>query len=69
MNQNKYLEFHRLKRDVINKLNSIEDGTRMDSLCDDFTEQISVSDRLSEVTEMFQELQRLELILIASEGN
>lgn len=66
--QNKYLEFHRLKQEIIGKLNSISDGTRMDSLCDDFTEDVTVSNRLNEVAEMFEELQRIELVLIASEG-
>lgn len=69
MNQNKYLAFHHLKREIINKLSSIEDGTRMDSLCDDFTEEISVSDQLTEVAEMFEELQRIELVLISCEKN
>lgn len=67
--QNKYLEFHRLKKEIINKLSSIEDGTRMDSLCDDFLEDITVSDRLNEIAEMVNELQRLELILSVSEEN
>lgn len=67
MNQNKYLEFHHLKKEILNKLSTISDGTRMDSLCDDFLEEITVSDRLTEVSEMFEELQRIELILIASE--
>ena len=65
--QNKYLEFHRLKKEIINKLSSISDGTRMDSLFDDFIEDISISDRLTEVAEMFEELQRIELILISYE--
>lgn len=67
--KDKYLEFHRLKRDVINKLSSIEDGVRMDSLCNDFLEEISVSDRLTEISEMFEELQRIELVLISYEEN
>lgn len=65
--QNMYLEFHRLKKEIIDKLSSISDGTRMDSLCDDFIEDISISDRLTEVAEMFEELQRIELILISYE--
>lgn len=67
--KDKYLEFHRLKRDVINKLSSIEDGVRMDSLCNDFLEEISVSDRLTEISEMFEELQRIKLVLISYEEN
>lgn len=67
--KDKYLEFHRLKRDVINKLSSIEDGVRMNSLCNDFLEEISVSDRLTEISEMFEELQRIELVLISYEEN
>lgn len=65
--KDKYLEFHRLKRDVINKLSSIEDGVRMNSLCNDFLEEISVSNRLTEISEMFEELQRIELVLISYE--
>ena len=52
---------------IFNKLNSIEDGTRMDSLCDDFLEDITVSDRLNEIVEMAAELKRLKNDLIASE--
>ncbi len=65
--ENKYLEIHRLKKEIVNKLNSIEDGTRMDSLCDDFLEDITVSDRLNEIVEMAAELKRLKNDLIASE--
>ncbi len=65
--ENKYLEIHRLKKEIFNKLNSIEDGTRMDSLCDDFLEDITVSDRLNEIVEMAAELKRLKNDLIASE--
>lgn len=63
----KYLEFHCLKKDIANKLNSIEDGTEMAAFCNDMLEDITVSDRLNEVAEMFSELQRLKLILLASE--
>ena len=65
--ENKYLEIHRLKKEIFNKLNSIEDGTRMASLCDDFLEDITVSDRLNEIVEMAAELKRLKNDLIASE--
>lgn len=65
--QNKYLEFHRLKTEIVSKLKTIADGTRMDSLCDDFIEDITVGDRLTEVAEMFEELQRIELVLIGYE--
>ena len=39
----------------------------MDSLCDDFLEDITVSDRLNEIVEMAAELKRLKNDLIASE--
>lgn len=67
MNQNKYLEFHQLKTEIVSKLKTIADGSRMDSLCDDFIEDVTVGDRVDEVVEMVNELQRLELILTISE--
>lgn len=67
MSEGKYLEFHRLKNEIVNKLKTIADGDRIDSLCDDFMEEITVSDRLTEIAEMFEELQRLELILVGCE--
>ncbi|MBM7709675.1 hypothetical protein [Enterococcus lemanii] len=39
----------------------------MDSLCDDFLEDITVGDRVDEVLETAAELKRLKSILIASE--
>ena len=65
--QNKYLEFHNLKNEIISKLKTIADGTRIDSLSDDFVEEVTVGDRLTEVAEMFEELQRIELVLISYE--
>lgn len=67
MNNTNYLAFHSLKKEIINKFNSIEDGSRMDALCDNFLEETTVSECLDDVKEMFEELQRLELILIVSE--
>lgn len=67
MTQNKYLEFHRLKTEIVSKLKTIADGTRISSLCDDFIEDITVGDRVDEIVEMAAELKRLKNDLIASE--
>lgn len=67
--QNKYLEFHRLKKEIVNKLNSISDGCMMQSLCDDFMKDITVGDRVDEIVDTVDELQRLALNLSISEGN
>lgn len=64
---NKYLEFHRLKTEIFSRLKTIADGTRMDTLCDDFIEEITVGDRVDEIVEMAAELKRLKNILIARE--
>lgn len=67
MTQNRYLEFHNLKNEIISKLKTITDGTRINSLCDDFIEDIMVGDRVDEIVEMAAELKRLKNILVASE--
>ena len=67
MNQNNYLEFHHLKTEIASKLKTMADGSRMDTLSDDFVEEITVGDRVDEIVEMVVELKRLKNILVSSE--
>lgn len=46
---NEYEEFHRVKRELIGKLQSIEDGSCMNSLCDECLESIRVKDQMKNI--------------------
>jgi metal-responsive CopG/Arc/MetJ family transcriptional regulator len=56
---NEYEEFHRVKRELIGKLQSIEDGSCMNSLCDDCLESIRVKDQMKNIKALAKQLEAL----------
>lgn len=56
---NEYEEFHRVKRELIGKLQSIEDGSCMNSLCDDCLESIRVKDQMKSIKALAKQLEAL----------
>lgn len=54
-----YEEFHRLKNEVIRRLSSIEDDAGIDSLCDEFTESITVREQIRQVNDLVHQMNEL----------
>lgn len=54
-----YNEFHKTKNDIIDKLNSIEDGSEMRSYCDDLSQEIKVSEQVDDVCKQMNQLMEL----------
>lgn len=67
--QKEYAEFKRLKRSIINKLASIQDGDRMNSKSENFVEDICNSQTFQEAMEEMQEAEKLVNELIEYEAN
>lgn len=67
---NKYQQFHRTKHEVINKLSSISEGSRMDGWSDNFTEDVTNSETWKEAFELMEQANKLVQELCAEErGN
>ncbi|WP_314061315.1 hypothetical protein [uncultured Vagococcus sp.] len=64
---NGYQEFHRLKKEIINSLISIEDGTRIDSFSDNMLEDKTNEQTFAEVVEMMVEASELVKLLVEHE--
>lgn len=64
---NEYQGFHRLKKEIINALISIGDGTRMDSFSDNMLEGQTNKQTFSEVQEMMVEASELAKLLVEHE--
>ena len=62
-----YEEFHRVKRELIGKLQSIEDGSCMNSLCDDCLESIRVKDQMKNIKALTKQLEELGKGLVKGE--
>lgn len=52
-----YEEFHRLKNEAIRRLSSIDDGSSMNSLCDDFLESVRVNDQVKNIKALALQLE------------
>lgn len=68
MNEGKYQEFHRLRDSIISKLLSIQEGSAMNSFCDDVIEDTTVIDQVNEVSKEALALSFLAKELSEEEG-
>lgn len=62
-----YQEFHRLKKEIINSLISIEDGTMMNSFSDNMLEDKTNEHTFELVVEMVAEANELVKLLVEHE--
>ena len=67
--EKKYTEFKRLKRSVINKLVSIQEGDRMDSYSDNMLDNIRNSQTFKEAMEEMRDAEKLVNELVEYEAN
>lgn len=67
--EKKYTEFKRLKRSVINKLMSIQEGDRMDSYSDNMLDNIRNSETFQEAMEEMRDAEKLVNDLVEYEAN
>ncbi|MDT2849723.1 hypothetical protein P7H60_11280 [Vagococcus carniphilus] len=67
--QSKYTEFKKLKRSIINKLVSIQEGDRMDSYSDNYLDDVRNSQTFQEAMEEMREAEKLVNELIEYERN
>lgn len=63
----KYREFYRLKKSIINKLISIQDGDRMDSYSENMLDNIRNSEAFKQAIEEMQEAEKVINELMAYE--
>lgn len=57
--EKKYTEFKRLKRSIINKLVSIQDGDRMDSYSDNYLDDVRNSQTFQEAMAEMKKAEKL----------
>ncbi|HCM90754.1 MULTISPECIES: hypothetical protein [Vagococcus] len=67
--QKEYAEFKRLKRSIINKLVSIQEGDRLDSFSDNMLDNIRNSQMFQEAMEEMREAEKLVNELNEYEAN